>query len=65
MNRAIKLVCEKGLTDILKLLLDFPKVDPTVLDNLPLLLTKDFVRLDTMQVLLDDGRVDLVETIKC
>jgi hypothetical protein len=25
-DRAIKLVCEKGLTDILKLLLDFPKV---------------------------------------
>lgn len=47
-----------GRTEILKLLLEIPKVDPTVLENLPLLLTKYYGHLDTMFVLLNDALVD-------
>ena len=56
-NEAFVLACSKGHTDIVQLLLQDPRVDPTANDNYAFRCARANERNEVVQLLLSDSRV--------
>ncbi len=50
-------VCASGSLELVKLFLDNPRVDPSVLDNSSLMIACHFEKMDILQLLLSDPRI--------
>jgi ankyrin repeat protein len=65
-NMAIKWACEKGHTEIVKLLLTDPRVNPTAQNNYSIMYAIHNGYIDVVRLLLDDPRVNVpLDTLRC